>query len=179
MSYEKNEAGLLVPSLKQRVIGYGRYSGTIIRVNGDIEEFETPNITVNEGLNDLLSVYLAGGSQKTAWYLGIFSGNYTPVSTDTAATIASSATESSAYSGGTRPQWNPGAVSSQSVSNSSNRATYTFTGFTTIYGAFLISNATINGTSGVLFSAAQFGASKAVSSGDQLLVTYTFTSASA
>ena len=177
MDILKHKTAILVPSSGLRV--KGKYEGAIVRAGRVIDEFEAENVVVNEGLNYLLSGSLAAGSQITAWYLGIFSGNYTPVSTDAASTIAASSTESSAYSGGSRPTWTAGAVASQTVSNSASRATYTFTGGATIYGAFLVSVATINGTSGTMFSGAQFGASKAVVSGDQLLLTYQFTAASA
>lgn len=174
-----HHTGLLVPAAK--IIGHGKYDGTIIRDGKIIEEWSSDNIVVNEGLNYVLSGGLAGGSQLTTWYLGIFSGNYTPVSTDAASTIAVSATEFTGYSGGVRIVWTPGSVSSQSVSNSASRATFTITaaGPTSIYGAFLISNSTISGTSGTMFSGAQFGSAKSVVSGDSLLLTYTFTSASA
>ena len=169
--------GLVVP-VNDGVRLFGRYHGTLIRDGRVIEDWIDKNIVVNQGLNDWLSVYLAAGSQKTTWYLGLFSGNYTPLSTDTAANIASNSTESSAYSGGVRPTWSPGAVSGQAVDNSASRATYTFTGTTTIYGGFLISNNTINGTSGTLFSGAQFGSAKSVVSGDQLLITYSLSTSS-
>jgi hypothetical protein len=63
--------------------------------------------------------------------------------------------------------------------SSGAQASFTFNGGVTIYGGFLISSATINGTTGTLFSGAQFGAAKAVVSGDVLLLTYTYNAASA
>ena len=99
--------GLLVP-VKDGARLYGRYHGTLIRNGVIIEDWIDKNVVVNQGLNDWLSVYLAAGSQKTTWYLGLFSGNYTPLSTDTAANIASNSSESSAYSGGVRQTWSPG-----------------------------------------------------------------------
>lgn len=175
----QNVTGLLVPNAKLCV--RGKYEGEIVRAGKIIDKWEADNVVVNEGLNSLLSIMLAGGSQLTTWYLGIFSGNYTPVATDAAATIAASSTEFSGYSGGARQTWVPGSVASQSVSNSASRATFTITaaGPTSIYGAFMISNSTISGTSGTMFSGAQFGSAKSVVSGDQLLLTYTFTAASA
>lgn len=177
MQYEATSNGLLVPTSK--ILGHGQYSGQIIRDGKVIDEwFDDPNLVVNEGLNSLLSVYLAAGTQITTWYLGVFEGNYTPVATDTAANIASNATESSAYSAGVRQTWTPGAVSSQTVTNSASKATFTFNATKTIYGAFLASTSTVGGTGGTLFSAARFSAPKSVTSGDQLLLTYSFTSSS-
>ena len=165
-----NEAGILAA---------GKYHAELVRDGKVIDAWDFDNLVVNEGLNDLLQTYLGGGTQITTWYLGLFEANYTPVSTDTAATIASNSTETSAYSAGVRQTFSPAAASSQSITNSASRATFTFNATKTIYGAFLVSSSVISGTSGKLFSAAQFGTSKSVTSGDQLLLTYTFTAASA
>lgn len=174
MEYAKLRSGLLVPkhfSGASFKLG-GRFFGEIRRKGKTIDKFHFDNLAVNQGLNDALNCYFNAGGQTTTWYMGIFQGNYTPLSTDTAASIAGNSTESSSYSSGTRPQWQQAAPSGQSITNAANRATYTFTGSVTIYGAFLISQNTIGGTSGVLFAAAQFGASKAVVASDQLLLTY-------
>lgn len=175
MQYEDNGAGLLVPS---EILCAGRYSGQIIRAGEVIDEFEFKNLVTNEGLNHALSAELAGGGQVSTWYLGLFQGNYTPVATDTAATIAANSTESSLYTAGARQTWVQAGVSSQSITNSASRASFTFSSGTTIYGAFLASTSTINGTSGTLFSAARFTTAKTVTAGDQLLLTYTFTASS-
>ena len=55
---------------------------------------------------------------------------------------------------------------------------FTFNAGATIYGAFLASTATINGTTGVLMSAARFATQRVVASGDQLLLTYAFAASS-
>ncbi len=160
-------------------VGIGRYHGQIIRDGKVIDEWEDENLVVNEGLNSLLSVYFNGGTQITTWYCGVFEGNYTPVATVTAATIASASTECTAYASATRPEWVEAAPSSQSITNSASRASFVFNASKTIYGAFLVSTSTKSGTSGTLFSAARFSTSKAVVNTDELLLTYTFTAASA
>lgn len=170
--YEMNDAGIIVPS--SPLIVKGLYHGKIVRDGVVIDEFEAPNLVCNEGLNHLLSIELAAGTQITSWYLGLFEGNYTPVASVTAATITSASTECTAYTQSTRQAWTPGAVSSQAVSNSGSTATFTFNASKTIYGAFLVSNSTKSSTSGTLFSASAFASSKSVTSGDQLLLTYSF-----
>lgn len=175
-NYVDNGHGLLVP---QDIRGHGRYEAQIIRAGEVIDQFEFDNLVANEGLNSLLGVYLHGDTQITAWYMGVFEGNYTPVSSDTAAVIASNSTESSAYTSSTRPSYTPASPSAQSITNSANRATFTFNATKNIYGAFIISSATIGGTAGTLFSAARFPAAKPVQNNDQLLLTYTFNAASA
>ena len=176
--YQATPSGLLIPS---NILGKGRYIGQIIRDGKIIDEFDIENLVVNQGLNYMLGATLAGGSQITTWYIGLFSGNYTVLATDTASVIASNSTEATAYTAGARQAWtaNSSTVTGESTSNSSAQASFTFNSSITVYGGFLISSATLSGTSGTLFSGAQFGASKAVVSGDILLLTYTFTAASA
>jgi len=177
IEYEKSEGGILMPS-SQLLVG-GVYHGQIIRDGRVIDEFEDHNIVVNEGLNHILNVEFNGLTQVSTWYVGIFEGNYTPVATVTAATISSASTECTAYANATRPEYVEATATAQSITNSANRASFVFNATKTVYGAFLVSTNTKSGTSGVLFSAARFSASKAVESGDELLLTYTFSAASA
>jgi hypothetical protein len=175
--FKARPSGLLVPDSDMQFKGV--YTGRIIRKGEVIDEFECTNLVVNQGLNYLLGAALGNQSVITTWYLGLFSGNYTVVSGDTASVIAANATEVTAYSGGARPTWSPAAPSSQAITNAASQATFTFTGSVTVYGAFLISSATLSGTSGTLFSGAQFGSPKSVVSTDVLQLTYSFTAASA
>lgn len=176
MDYEKTEGGILVPSSSIQL--GGKYTGQIIRNGEIIEEFEDPNLVVNEGLNSLLNVYMYSATQITSWYIGVFEGNYTPVATVTAATITSASTESTAYTSLTRVAYTPAAASSQSITNSASRASFVFNATKTIYGAFLVSASAKSATTGTLFSAARFASSKNVESGDELLLTYAFTASS-
>ena len=169
------DAGFLKPN---GIAAAGRYHGQIIRAGRVIDEWEEPNLVVNEGLNALLDIMFHGSTQITTWYMGVFEGNYTPVATVTAATIASASTECTAYASATRPEYVEAAASSQSITNSANRASFVFNATKTIYGAFLVSTSTKSGTSGTLFSAARFSTSKSVENLDELLLTYTFTASS-
>jgi hypothetical protein len=62
------------------------------------------------------------------------------------------------------------------IDNSASVAVFSINGTTTVGGAFLTSDDTKNGTSGILFSAADFSlpGDRAVVSGDTLNVTYEF-----
>ncbi len=155
----------------------GKFICSIEREGKVIDEWEEHNIVVNQGLNLLLNNALAAVAAQTAWYIGIFSGNYTPALTDTGATIAANSTESAAYTVTTRPVWTPpaGGTTSQTISNSAAPSSFTMNAGVTIYGAFLVSSDVINGTAGDLMAAAQFGASRALLSGDILNVTYALT----
>ena len=174
--HHMTEGGLLVPASKIAV--GGKYHGQIIRAGRVIDEWEDDNLVCNEGLNSLLSVMFNGGTQITTWYLGIFEGNYTPLATVTAATITSASTECITYNSATRPEFVEAAPSAQSITNSATRASFVFNATKTIYGAFLVSNATKSATTGTLFSAARFSASRAVVADDELLLSYTFSAAS-
>lgn len=173
---QKTEGGLLLPSAKIAV--KGSYHGQLVRGGEVIDEFEDENLVVNEGLNALLDIMFHDTTQISTWYLGVYEGNYTPVAGVTAAAIAGDATESSAYDETTRPTFDEDVASGQSISNTSNRATFTFNATKTIYGAFLISDAAKTGSGGTLFSAARFSSSKSVVASDQLLLAYTFSAAS-
>lgn len=176
MEYVPTTGGVLLPDAGLRV--GGKFICEHVRNGEIIDEWETPNIVVNEGLNALLNIMFAATAQITTWYIGVFEANYTPVATVTAATITAASTESTAYTEATRPAYNEAAAASQSITNSANKATFTFNATKTIYGAFLVSASAKSATTGTLFSAAQFSAAKAVVLDDQLLLTYTFTASS-
>lgn len=160
------------PAIMMRV--GGRFKIKHIRDGEVIDEFESKNIVVNEGLNYILNTSLNSAAAQTAWYVGLFTGNYVPLATDTAATISTSATETAGYTSATRPVWTPqsGGSTAQELDNSASKATFTINASLTIYGAFLVSSNAINGTTGVLFAASQFSAPRSVVLNDQLLVTY-------
>ncbi len=176
--FNKSAGGVLMPVCALAVGGI--FTGQIVRQGEVIDEFECPNLVTDQGLNNLLDVYFHGATQISTWYLGLFSGNYTPVAGNTAATFPAAATEVNAqYSQATRPEFNEAAPAAKSITNSANKATFTFTDPVTIYGAFLVSDAAKGGVAGTLFSAAKFAAPKAVVATDELLLTYTFNAASA
>lgn len=174
--YDIRESGLLVPSPKIAVVG--EYHGQIIRKGVVIDEFVERNLVTDEGLNAMLNVTFAGSTQVPTWYLGVFEANYTPVAGLTAATVASAATECTAYAAANRPTYVEAASTAKSMTNSANRASFVFNATKSIYGAFLVSDNTKGGTSGTLFSAARFSAFKPVVADDELLLTYTFTASS-
>jgi hypothetical protein len=174
---------LLVPDrrllLPAKAALCGRIFGKIIRAKKIIDEFEIENIVVNQGLNYLLGAALGAQSVVTAWYIALFSNNYTILASDTAATISVNSGEVTQYTAGVRQNWSSSPPSAQSISNAATQASFTFNATLMVYGAFLISSSAINGTGGILFSGAQFGSPKSVVNSDILQLTYTFTAASA
>lgn len=128
------------------------------------------NLVTTAGKTDIVDKYLKGSAYTAAWFLGL-KGTGTAVIADTLASHASWA-EVTPYTGN-RP-----AVTFGTSSAGSNTATavgfaITVAGPTTVAGAFLASAA--SGTSGTLYSAGDFTASRAVVSGDTLNVTPTYT----
>lgn len=138
------------------------------------------NLVVNAGLQDMNAKYFSGSSYTATWYLGLYGAG---ASNDPAAgdTMASHAgwTEDTNYSESTRPACSFGTATTADpsvITNSASTATFSINASTTIGGAFLVSNNTKGGSTGVLFSAADFSSpgDRAVVSGDTINVTYTF-----
>lgn len=143
-------------------------------------ESKTPNLVVNQGLQDMNTKYFSGSGYTAAWYIGLYgaASSNNPTAGDTAA-IHAGWTEVTDYSQSTRPQCVFGTASTADpsvISNTASPATFSINATVTVGGAFLISNSTKGGTSGVLFSASDFQApgDRAMVSGDTLVVTYQF-----
>jgi len=131
------------------------------------------NLVTNVGLNHLLDVLLHGETQVSPWYVGLKNAG-TVAAGDTLASHAGW-TENSNYTGN-RQEYVEAAASSQSVTNSANKASFSIdTDSQTIAGAFLASAA--SGTTGTLLCAADFSSSKSCDNGDTLEVTYTISAA--
>jgi hypothetical protein len=141
---------------------------------------ETPNLVVNVGLQYMAGVALTSTAQITTWYLGLYGAgaSNSPAAGDTASSHAGW-TEVTAYSESVRQTATFAAATNANpsvVTNSASKATFSINGTTTVGGAFLISNSTKGGTTGTLFSAADFSSpgDRSVVNGDVLTVTYTF-----
>ena len=143
-------------------------------------EESSHNLVVNVGLQDMNTKYFTGSAYTAAWYLGLYGAgaSNTPAAADTMSSHAGW-TEVTAYSQSTRPACSFGTPTTADPSvatNSASPATFSINATTTVGGAFLTSNNTKGGTTGILFSAADFSSpgDRAVVSGDTLSVTYTF-----
>jgi hypothetical protein len=143
-------------------------------------EAESHNLVVNVGLQDMNAKYFTGSAYTAAWYIGLYGAgaSNTPAAADTMSSHAGW-TEVVAYSQATRPACTFGTPTTADPSvatNSASPASFSINGTTTVGGAFLTSNSTKSGTTGILFSAVDFSApgDRSVVSGDTLTVTYTF-----
>lgn len=147
--------------------------------NGNLKWRDTiTNLVVGEGLDDSLDKYFKGSSYTAAHYVGLTDGTPTFAAGDTMSSH-SGWTEVTAYDEGARPQAIWGSVSSQSVDNSANKATFTIdTNNTTIGGAFLATNSTKGGTTGTLYGGGAFtNGDKTLDDSDTLNVQVTATAA--
>ena len=140
---------------------------------------ESKNLVVNGGLQDMNAKYFTGSAYTAAWYLGLYGAgaSNTPAAGDTMSSHAGW-TEVVPYSNATRPVCTFGTPTTANPSvatNSASPASFTINATATVGGAFLTSSSTKSGTTGILYSAADFGApgDRAVASGDVLTLTYT------
>ena len=139
------------------------------------------NLVVNVGLKDMNDKYFTGSGYTAAWFLGLVTGPGAGNTYAAGDTMASHSgwTEDVGYSQSTRPACSFGAATTADpsvITNSASVAVFSINATTTVAGAFLTSNNTKGGTTGVLFSVANFQSpgDRAVVSGDTLNVTYTF-----
>jgi hypothetical protein len=161
--------------------GGGVFTVTCFDKDGNLKwEAKSPNLVVNVGLQDMNTKYFSGSGYTAAWYIGLYgaASSNDPAAGDTMSSHAGW-TEVTAYSQATRPAATFGTATTADpsvIDNSGSVAVFSINGTTTVGGAFLTSDDTKSGTSGTLFSAADFEApgDRAVVNGDTLNVTYTF-----
>lgn len=160
---------------------FGKFKMQCFDKDGNLKwEAEEHNLVVNGGLQYMCGTALTSVSQITSWYIGLYGAgaSNTPAAGDTMASHAGW-TEIVPYSNGTRPACSFATATTANPSvatNSASQAAFAINATATVGGAFLVSNSTKSGTTGTLFSAADFSApgDRSVVSGDTLNVTYTF-----
>ena len=167
----------LIPSVEKTTAG-GVFHVVCYDKDGNVKwQDSAHNLVVNEGLQDMNNKYFKGSSYTAAWYLGLYgaASSNSPSASDTLASHGGW-TEETGYSGNRKAVTfgTPSLADPSVISNSASTASFSITATATIGGAFLCSVAT--GTSGVLFSAADFQSpgDRSVVNGDVLNVTYTF-----
>lgn len=143
-------------------------------------EAKSHNLVVNVGLQDMNTKYFSGSAYTAAWFIGLYGAGATndPAAGDTAASHGGWV-EVVPYSNATRPAATFGTATTADpsvISNSASPASFNINATATVGGAFLISNSTKSGTTGILFSASDFQSpgDRSVVNGDTLNVTYTF-----
>lgn len=165
----------------QRAIGGGVFHAVCRDKDGNIKwEAKTHNLVVNVGLKDMNDKYFSGSTYTATWYLGLYGAgaSNSPAAGDTMSSHAGW-TENTTYSNANRVTCTFGAATTADpsvISNSASPAVFNINGTTTVGGAFLTSNNTKGGTTGILFSAGDFSSpgDRSVVNGDTVTVTYTF-----
>lgn len=164
-------AGLVARHDASDVIGIGGIFKVVCRAaDGSIRwEDDFNNLVVTVGKNDLLDKYFLGSGYTAAFFVGL----KTAGSISAADTMSSKSwTEITAYSNGTRPAYTAASASAGATSNNASPAVFNINGTATVGGCFITTNNTKGGTTGILFSAADFAVARSVLSGDTLTVTY-------
>ncbi len=159
----------------ENALALGRFTIECYDKDGNLKwKDENHNLVVNVGLQYLAGSALTATTQITSWYIGLYGAgaSNTPAAGDTLASHAGW-TEVTAYSG-TRKlvSWTAATAANPSVAASSAAVSFTMNATTTVGGAFLCS--ATSGTSGTLFSAADFQSpgDRSVVNGDVLNVSY-------
>jgi hypothetical protein len=141
---------------------------------------ESKNLVVNAGLQYMAGSALTSTTQVTTWYLGLYgaAASNTPAAGDTMASHAGW-TEIVPYSNANRVTATLAASTNANpsvVTNTASPAVFNIDNTATVGGAFLTSANDKSGSTGTLFSAADFGSpgDRSVVNGDTLSVTYTF-----
>jgi len=136
------------------------------------------NLVTTVGKNAGLDNNLSGSGYTAAWYLGLISStSYTAVAVgDTMAShsgwLEAGAANAPTYSGSRKTTaWSAASAGSKALSAG---LVFTFTGSGTVKGCFMNTVATVDGTTGTLYSAGLFtGGDQPVVSTNTLTVTYT------
>ena len=178
--WEATPGGILIDRGGMNALVNGVFEDTLYR-DGGADRQISPNLVVSQGLIHVLNTVFAGAAQVTQWYIGLFSGNVTPVANWTAANVVANSTELTGYPTA-RPNFTVAAVAAPSIGNTGNEATFAFdaSGPYTARGACLISVSNKGSTTGVLMAATRFAADRAgLNSPDELGVRYVLTAADA
>lgn len=149
-------------------------------LTGEVRESERiHNLMPMEGITHMQNGLLKGGAQVTNWFIGLYEGNYVPVTGDTMATFPTSATEFVGYDGTTRKAFVSGTPANGLVDNAASKAEFIFSEDKIVYGGFISSASARGSTSGILLSAVKFASPKPLSATETLRVTAGFITASA
>jgi len=172
--YERTESGILFPSMNAHMQGI--YATSL----NDDEWVESHNIIPDEGLNHVLDVVAANGTQIAAWFMALYANAYTPTASVTAALFTATAGEitsgSEGYSEATRVTWTPDAIDTVNTEIINGAVPAAFTIVTAsslaVNGAALLSVNTKGAVTGSLLSAGRFPAQRNLSDTDTFNVKY-------
>ena len=180
-SVDTMNAGLMAGTKSgEEMLAMGKFKIQCFDKDGNLKwEDENHNLVVNQGLQYMCGTALTSVTQITTWYIGLYGAGASnnPAAGDTMSSHAGW-TEVVPYSNANRPTCTFATATTANPSvatNSASVAAFSINATSTVGGAFLTSNNTKSGTTGTLFSAADFSSpgDRSVASGDTLNVTYT------
>lgn len=149
-----------------------------------VDRFNVHNLITTEGLDAWNNIMFHGATQIATWYVILFSTDTTILATHTYA-VPGFTEVTTEVDEATRVAFNEAESSGGVITNTANKALYTFNTNVTIYGAGLVGGgaaATTKGDTaggGTLFAAAKFSTPKAMSDDEILAITVTDTLANA
>ena len=145
-----------------------------------IDQWVDGNLMVDEGITYYLGSAFSAVTPIVLWYIALFEDDHSPAAGNTYAVPGF--TETTAYDEATRPQWQEAGVAAKVLTNSANKASFTFNATKSIYGGALVGGGSTPTTKddqaggGTLICVSQFtSGSKAVVSTDVLKVTVSIT----
>lgn len=141
---------------KARTLGLGLqglyFSEIVRKETGDSEFLEWHNDVVNQGKNAIMNCYFNAGSAFGTAYMGLITNSsFTGLSPTDVMTSHTGWVEFTGYSGGARPAWGQGTAASQQLTNAT-QVTFNINTSTTLTGGFIVSDSTLGGTAGTLWS---------------------------
>lgn len=151
----------------------GKFKIEHFRGGVKIGEYALPNGIKDVGLTHMLETEFHAGTPITSWFIGIIdNASWSAEAAGDTMASHSGWIEFITFSQSTRVAWGMDAASARSISNST-AAVFDITGTATLKGIFVTSGSAKSGTSGTLWSTADFASTVGVVNGDQLKVTYT------
>ena len=164
--------------MKSRIAYAGHFVLECIKEDGTLRwREEIHNIVVDVGLDEILDKFWKGSSYTASFFVGLTDGTPTVAAGDTMSSHAGWV-EVTIYSESVRQTLTLGTVASQSVDNSASKASFSINATGTVGGAFITTNNTKGGTTGILISVAVFAeGDRAVLNNDVVNVQYTSTAA--
>lgn len=164
---------------------FNYYHVECIDPEGNLKWKETiKNLVTTEGLNYIMNAGFKSGSQVGTWYVGL-KDTGAPAAGDSSSAIGTSPaawTEYTEYSEANRQGLTLGTVTTGSVDNVGNVASFTISSpAPDVYGVFVVDDNTKSASSPatVLYGVGDFASAKVVDPNDTLNVTVTISAASA
>ena len=136
---------------------------------GLYDEWEQHNLVPAVGINFLARAPFGDTAVITSFYMGLYTANYAPTPSTTAADIPTNMSELVAYTQAQRPLWDTEYVGG-TYTNENALAEFTLTQDVTIRGGFLVSSDIKGGNTGTMLSVVRFPTPKAGYSGSTIEV---------